>query len=230
VTLFVHGFLGSVDDWAPVLSIISGRAVSIPRAESIEAAADALVPDEPCVIVGYSLGGRLAMLAATRNPGAFTAVIAVSADPGRAGKGRAAMDAARADRIEQGDLRDFVDTWYEAELWSPLRLHPGFPAMLERRYQAPSEAAVLALRRYSTGLQPDLWDHLPENLTAVVGEKDPKYLALGHQMAARGVPLHVLRGAGHAIPVEAPEELASIVRHCTEAARGRRPTEPRVRA
>ncbi|MCS5617960.1 MAG: alpha/beta hydrolase-fold protein, partial [Pirellulales bacterium] len=108
MTIFVHGFLGSVDDWAPVLDEVPGRAVPIPRAASIEAAADALVPADPCVIVGYSLGGRLAMLAATRNPGAFTAVIAVSADPGRAGKDRTTLDAARADQIEQRGLRDFV--------------------------------------------------------------------------------------------------------------------------
>lgn len=230
MTIFVHGFLGSVDDWAPLLSIVSGRAVPIPMAESIEAAADALVPDEPCVIVGYSLGGRLAMLAAARNPGAFTGVIAVSADPGRAGDTRTALDAERADEVERVGLRGFVDAWYMAELWSPLRAHPGFPAMLERRYQSLSEAAVLALRTYSTGLQPDLWDRLPENLTAVVGEKDPKYLALGHRMAALGVPLHVLRGAGHAIPVEDPGALANIVRDFTEAARGHQRTEPRAHA
>jgi pimeloyl-ACP methyl ester carboxylesterase len=216
VTLFVHGFLGSTDDWDPVLDRVSGRAVPIPRAASLEEAADALVPAKPCLIVGYSLGGRLAMLAAARNPGAFTGVVAISADPGHAGDNRAALDAGRANRLEQGGLSAFLEAWYEAELWTPLRAHPSFPAMLRRRNRGAIDDALWALRKYSAGLQPDLWECLPQDLTVVVGGEDPKYLAIGQRMGARGIPLHILPAVGHAIPVEAPEALATIVRDCCE--------------
>jgi 2-succinyl-6-hydroxy-2,4-cyclohexadiene-1-carboxylate synthase len=212
VTLFVHGFLGSVDDWAATLTKVSGRAIPIPRSSSIEEAADALVPTTPCLIVGYSLGGRLAMLAAARNPGAFTGVIAVSADPGNAGADRTALDAQRADHIEESGLGAFVDGWYQAELWASLRSHRAFDPMVERRRSTSPEDAAWALRTYSAGLQPDLWDSLPKDLTVVVGEKDPKYLALGRRMAACGIPLHIVPGVGHAIPTEAPAVLAGIVR------------------
>lgn len=212
MTLFVHGFLGSPDDWGPVLAEVSGRAIPIPRAPSIEEAADALVPATPCLIVGYSLGGRLAMLAAARNPAAFTGVIAVSADPGNAGHDRTVLDAQRADHIERAGLEAFVEPWYQGALWANLRSHPSFPQMLERRLSASPEAAMWALRTYSSGLQPDLWDCLPQDLTVVVGQQDPKYLAIGRRMAARGCPLHIVPTAGHAIPTEAPGALAGIVR------------------
>jgi pimeloyl-ACP methyl ester carboxylesterase len=224
VTLFVHGFLGSLGDWAHTLTEVSGRAIPIPRVGSIEEAADALVPTTPCLIVGYSLGGRLAMLASARNPGAFTGVIAVSADPGNAGDERTALDAQRADHIEGSGLGVFVDAWYQSELWASLRSHRAFAPMVERRRSASPEDAIWALRTYSSGLQPDLWDSLPKDLTVVVGEEDPKYLAIGRQMAARGIPLHIVPTVGHAIPTEAPAVLAGIVRSVSlEASIGGQP-------
>jgi len=212
VILFVHGFLGSVDDWAPLIAKVGGRAVPIPQAPSIEEAADALVPELPCTVVGYSLGGRMAMLAASRNPGAFTQVITLSAHPGCADDSRLQLDRSRADRLEQLGLADFVDEWYRADLWEPLREHPGFAAMLQRRRVGSQANAVHALRTFSPGLQPDLWGNLPPRLTAIVGGRDPKYLAIGRRLERKGVPLHVLPKAGHALLIEAAEPLAEIIK------------------
>jgi pimeloyl-ACP methyl ester carboxylesterase len=56
---------------------------------------------------------------------------------------------------------------------------------------------------------PSLWERLgelPMPVSAVVGERDPKFRAIAERM---GFPVEVVPGAGHALPLEAPAAVAA---------------------
>lgn len=96
----LHGFLGAKEDWLPYMHAlasvgVSCSAVDLPGhggstsvAISVEAAADALASLivqrglSGCLLVGYSMGARLAMAVATRHPGLCGKLMLVSGTPG----------------------------------------------------------------------------------------------------------------------------------------------------
>ena len=152
----VHGFLGSPADWAEVLTRLSpGIACDcVPLVDlgcaSVDAAARALaarLERTPCdVLVGYSMGGRIAIeLAATRPELAprlvlLGASLGLEDDTERAR--RAAEDDARAEEILRDGLDAFVERWYRLPIFAPFTRHASFSATRLRRAQG--EAAFWA--------------------------------------------------------------------------------------
>ena len=200
--VFLHGFLGAADDWLPVMGALhaAGRrcvAIDLPGhggssgvdgsgeparvdAFSAEAVVEALAQlleqlcPVPCDLVGYSLGGRLALLLAVRHPhvAARCAVVSASAGlrdvPARAQ--RAAADDVLAKTLLRLGRRDFVEHWYGQSIWESLRRHPCFAAVRDRRQQGRKDqqdedraltALAAALSGLSVGRQPSAWDALP---------------------------------------------------------------------
>ena len=83
-----------------------------------------------------------------------------------------------------------------------------------RRNTAAGLAA--ALRGLGTGVMPSLWGRLTEltvPVTLVVGDRDAKFLAIAEQMASAlpAARLVVAEGAGHAVPLEAPDVVAAAI-------------------
>ncbi|GIM13679.1 hypothetical protein Vretimale_16741 [Volvox reticuliferus] len=144
----------------------------IPGAASCVAAAARLLGLEGAVVVGYSLGARVALQAAVDDAAAATSapsdggdevhnngaagycgralwsgVVLVSGTPGIKDPAQAAARAANDDRLAkslvQGGVEEFVRRWYEQPLWSSLRRHPAFGRLLARRL-TPSSATSSA--------------------------------------------------------------------------------------
>lgn len=199
--VFLHGFLGAAEDWLPVMaalqaagrrcmaidlpahadSAVSGFGVPHPpdaySAEAVVAAVAQLLKQlcpVPCDLVGYSLGGRLALLLAARYPHLVARCAVIGASPGlRKGPARA-QRAAADDALAAGLLRlgrrDFVEHWYSQPMWASLRGHPCFAAVRARRQRGREDEGVedravaalaAALSGLSVGRQPSLWDDLP---------------------------------------------------------------------
>jgi len=198
--VFLHGFLGAADDWLPVMAALQAagrRCVAIdlpahgdsgvsgtgqplpPDAYSAEAVVEALAQllkqlcPVPCDLVGYSLGGRLALQLATRHPHLVARCAVVGASPGlrdsTAAAQRAAADDALAATLLRLGRRGFVEHWYGQPMWASLRQHPRFPAVKARRQQGRSDeqeedaavaALAAALSGLSVGRQPSVWDDL----------------------------------------------------------------------
>src|SRR5919206_4942182 len=122
--LCLHGFMGSSADWQDVASAIGDRAFCIapdlpghggslglpPGAYTTEGTARAVIRtlDElearRPVIVGYSMGGRLALYLALRYPERCAGLFLESSSPGLQGAGerekRRAADQEKAKRLE----------------------------------------------------------------------------------------------------------------------------------
>lgn len=234
----LHGFLGAGADWAdlaarlPDVRVVApdlpghGAALDLPdgayafdgAARAVLAALDAHAIQKPALL-GYSMGGRLALALALGDPGRFTRLVLESASPGLpSGAARAerrALDAARADAL-RADFPAFLRAWYAMPLFATLP-DAARAALLEARGAGRPDALARALVGMGTGAMPDLSVRLPAlavPTVAVAGALDAKFAGAARAMAVASpnVRAVVVEGAGHNVHVEAPAAFAGAVR------------------
>lgn len=240
---FLHGFLGDHREWAPWLKAWTDRyhtvAVDLPGhgatpvnadpdAYTVSGAARAIkdwLADQHCGpahLVGYSLGGRVALELACRHPATCRRVVIESSSPGlldaRIAAGRRRHDEGWAHRFESEPLDQVLTAWYQQPLFASLHKSPGvYERMLaERRQNKPQEIARV-LRGMSVGAQAPLWDELPQvacDLLVLAGDQDAKYVEIATRMAALTprIQCAAISGAGHNAHREAPDDWAQCVR------------------
>lgn len=240
VVLFLHGFMGSSTDFDEAIAHLSNQfcclTVDLPGHGQTSVEGEATLYTMPqtaiaiinwldrlhishCFLVGYSMGGRLALYLALHFPHRFPKVALESASPGlKTETERAARlrhDRDLADQLE-ADFPSFLSYWYSQPLFRSLRHHPTFEQMQARRSQnCPSELAK-ALRYLSTGLQPSLWEwlpHHPQPLLLLVGEHDRKFCAINQAMEAccPTAQLQIIPDSGHVTHIEQAQAFTSSV-------------------
>ncbi len=239
--VLLHGFTGSGASWAAqaaafvsdfrVVTIdLLGHGHTTSPSDSTRYAIDSASRDLIAIgdsldldrfnLLGYSMGGRLALFTALTYPDRINRLILESASPGlrtAAERGaRIASDNALADRIERDGIAAFADYWSNLTLFASQasgvrqRLHD------QRLHNNPTGLAN-SLRGMGTGVQPPLWDRLGE-LTMptllIAGEQDAKFCAINREMQ-QIIPqakLEIVVGAGHTVHAEQPERHYEIVR------------------
>jgi 2-succinyl-6-hydroxy-2,4-cyclohexadiene-1-carboxylate synthase len=241
--LLLHGFTGSTRSWgahvpvfARVRRVIAvdlighGRSdapaawqrYSMERCvEDVFALLDALSVDR-FDLLGYSMGGRVALQLAVAAPDRIGRLIVESGSPGLATAAeraaRIAADEELALLIERDGLAAFVDLWERLPLFAS---QTSLPAEVQERVRAQrleSDPRGLAnsLRGMGTGRQSSLWDRLPGlHIPALLlaGALDAKYCDLAQQMVAQ-LPLAramVILGAGHTTHLERPDVFQAMV-------------------
>ncbi|MBN1927945.1 MAG: 2-succinyl-6-hydroxy-2,4-cyclohexadiene-1-carboxylate synthase [Chlorobiaceae bacterium] len=239
--VFLHGFLGSGSDWLPFARKLDGRFCSI--LVDLPGHGEAAIPADgdaelffvqtvealayeirrlsagPCVLVGYSMGGRIGLALALRYPQLFSKAVIVSSSPGlRTEEERAARrksDEGIARKIER-NFEGFIEFWYDQPLFATLKSHALFHEVEAQRKQGSRQNLACALRLLGTGNQPSFWEELPEcrvPMLLCVGEKDAKYVQIGKQMAelCPQSSLELFEQCGHTLHIEEPERfLASV--------------------
>lgn len=239
--VFVHGFMGRGADWEGVADALCadyccllvdlpghGRSLGMPDdAYTLDGTA-ALLREvasthggRPCALVGYSMGGRVALYTALQDPAPWNGLVLVSATPGlrteaeRAERRR--VDAERAARM-RADFDAFLDDWYRMPLFASLHARDGLVASLTagRREGDPAELAR-ALDGLGTGRQPDLWERLPGldvSTLALAGALDAAYADRVRAMADAAPRLRadVVPDAGHVLHAERPDALVDRLR------------------
>ena len=168
-------------------------------------------------LLGYSLGGRLALHALLENPHPWQSAVIIAAHPGLETaaeiEARRALDAVWAAKALAGNWQEFLAAWHA----QPILGH-SMPrdAQAEGRLVTRRREIARSFVDWSLGNQQALWDRLPEitiPVLWVVGENDPKFRALA-QRAVAAIPqatLAVAPGAGHRVPWEAEEWLVEQV-------------------
>jgi 2-succinyl-6-hydroxy-2,4-cyclohexadiene-1-carboxylate synthase len=173
-------------------------------------------------VLGYSMGGRVALHLAAAHPERVAMLILESASPGLATQAerdaRVAADTALAASIERDGISAFVDRWEALPLWaSQARLPDEVRAGL-RAQRLNNRAVGLAnsLRGLGTGAQAPLHDRLadlPMPALVIAGRLDAKFAAIARAMAA-ALPqgrLALVPEAGHAVHLEQPAPFDRLV-------------------
>lgn len=164
-----------------------------------------------CHLIGYSLGGRLALQLKERYPDQFSETILLSAHPGLAESARAArllQDEIWTCRLETLPFVKFLELWYAEPLFDSLRAkQETFQAMLARRKQQDPKRWAHILKNFSPAKMP-LTPHATASALFLYGEQDTKYKSLYSDLQLRR---EQVAHCGHALPLEAPQESAAAI-------------------
>ncbi len=248
--IFLHGFLGCAEDWRPVMSELANEfrciAIDLPGYGSSRGSAPVRASDERpdgratlnftgsfhellsqlhvsrCGLIGYSLGGRLALHFALRHPKLVEFLVLESASPGIDDShdriARREADEKWAAMLEREGLAEFLDAWYAQDLFASLRAKPDLLAQIKaRRLSGDSHLLANNLRDFSPGFILSLWPRLAEwraPLLFIAGELDKKYCDIGSRVARlcpRG-SLRIVRDSGHAVHEENRADFLAALR------------------
>jgi 2-succinyl-6-hydroxy-2,4-cyclohexadiene-1-carboxylate synthase len=242
--VLLHGFTGSTASWQnllPYLDLAGWRIIALdmlghgrsdapadPQRYSIEHCQQDIIaalrelgikPGE-AILLGYSMGGRIALYSAFS--GFFRAIILESASPGLASSTERAQrrdsDNALAERIERDGLPAFVAYWEQLPLFASQSALPreARANLHEQRLRNRPIGLANSLRGLGTGMQPALHDRLQElhiPVLLIAGALDTKYCAIARHMAATlpDAALHIVSNAGHTVHLEQPTTFAAQV-------------------
>jgi 2-succinyl-6-hydroxy-2,4-cyclohexadiene-1-carboxylate synthase len=239
--LFLHGFTGSGADWALFVPYFAQyyRVITIDMLghgetdsptdvmryalKHVRRDLTTLLEDfiqEPAHLVGYSMGGRLALYLAINHQQLFRSLTLESASPGIADEEdrivRKESDEDLADRIEQLGIAAFVDEWESMPLFETQASLALDVRRRQREARLNNNPIGLAnsLRGYGTGVQPSLWAELPTlrlPTLLLAGERDAKFSAIARDMHALipGSTLRLVPRAGHNTHLENPRGFAT---------------------
>ncbi len=190
-------------------------------AAALDAITDAQGSD-PGPVVGYSMGGRLALAYAMARPERVTRLVLESASPGLATeeerRARRDADEVLARRLEEEGIEPFVRRWEALPLFESQRALPAevCAAQRSRRLANDPWSLAAALRGLGTGALPSYWDALGElriPTLLLVGALDTKFVGIARAMADAlpDADLVVVPRAGHAVHLERPDAWLSAV-------------------
>lgn len=230
VTL-VHGFAQNSDCLGPLAdALASARPTTLVDAPGhgssashstadLERGAVLLSATMPTgALVGYSMGGRLALRTAIDHPGKVSALVLIGATPGIADDderaARRLSDHQLADRLESIGLERFLDEWLGMPMFTEL---PAWARFDQQRRRNRAVALADSLRHAGTGSMTPLWERLESlqvPVLCITGSRDVTYSAIARRMVARIGQDAVHRevpGAGHAAHLEAPQATTDLV-------------------
>jgi 2-succinyl-6-hydroxy-2,4-cyclohexadiene-1-carboxylate synthase len=172
-------------------------------------------------LVGYSMGGRLALHVAAHRPERVASLLTVGAHAGLdedAREGRRRGDDRLAERIEKEGIEAFVNYWGALPLFAGLeRRGPSYVAQVrEERLENHAAGLACSLRSMGAGVMEPVWGELARATfpcTFVAGQLDHGYVASARRLAA-AVPdgrLEIVPRAGHAVHQKRPDAFVRVL-------------------
>lgn len=238
--LLLHGFAGAPAAWAAVIEHLPRESlVAVPelpgharRSDDVPADFDAVLArleealaalhPGPWRLAGYSLGARVALGLLVHSPGRFLIAALVGVNPGLRSENerreRAVWERGWARVLRDEGMDEFLNKWEAQPLFATQRDLPEAQRAALRAVRRSHDPEGLARALEVSGLaaMPNYWPVLggikvPVRL--VVGEHDAKFRLLAEDAVRRfsNARLHIVPGAGHNVPLEAPEAMASLL-------------------
>lgn len=222
--MFVPGFMQRGEAWAPVARRVAERYPTMCldfESHTLEERLAELraVAPRGAVVVGYSMGGRLALQAAVREPERYGALVLVGATAGIEGEqergARFQADLRLASRLESQSIEHTVAEWEQQPVFEgqpPELVAAQRPGRLSHR---PADLASL-LRTAGQGAVEPVWDRIPSlpmPVLAIAGERDTRYMDLAARIAelAPWGRAAIVPGGGHAAHLERPARVAALI-------------------
>jgi 2-succinyl-6-hydroxy-2,4-cyclohexadiene-1-carboxylate synthase len=254
--LLLHGFTRDHREWEPLLPCFDsyrtirvdlighGKSDSpsdVTRYSMADAVDDLMallhhLDIERTALLGYSLGGRVALHLAAEAPELLWALVIESASPGIEDLGardaRAAGDEQLALSIERDGVEAFVERWQSQSLFASQSRLAADVLEWQKRQRLDNSARGLAnsLRGMGAGAQ----EYLLPRMAAIdvpalfiAGDLDEHYAKLAARMASEvpAADCRIIEGAGHTTHLEQPEAFAAAAGEFLARHRPRTPEE-----
>jgi 2-succinyl-6-hydroxy-2,4-cyclohexadiene-1-carboxylate synthase len=226
---FLHGFTQTAHSWDPVVEQLTsylgctlldapGHGNTPDGRRTLSQCGDDIARSMPTgILVGYSMGARMALHAAIQHPEKVTHLVLVSGTAGIANDAerqqRVVSDTELAARIEAIGVPTFIDEWLALPMFNGLT-----PDKSQREERLRNTAIGLAdsLRFAGTGTQHPLWDTLPSlrmPVLIIAGEKDEKFVQLAQHMheLIESSTLALVPESGHSVHLEATTTFVEIL-------------------
>ncbi|WP_422474503.1 2-succinyl-6-hydroxy-2,4-cyclohexadiene-1-carboxylate synthase [Endozoicomonas sp. ALB032] len=252
--VLLHGFLGDSGDWEEFarhletdLYLIAvdlpghgkSRDVKVSQDNAFEAFSDLLrgtlyqLGLEHYSVLGYSLGGRLAMSHLAQAGEAIDRLLLESSHPGLEDdaerQARWKNDQDWAEQFRNDPLNEVLQRWYHQPVFADLNSRERERLMQHRcsshqieglspdKVGANGASLAWALEAFSLSRQPDFCGVLNRSSQAshyFCGERDLKFQNIAHRLLEMGCvhSVHEIKAAGHNIHREQPEAMAAIIR------------------
>ena len=216
--------MGAPSDWDLLRDGLRDYELVTPLIQPAEnwdagvAALEAEIPKDS-VLVGYSMGARLALALAVAKPRRYRGLIFCSGNPGiedeQQRQQRYASDCRMADRVDKDDRAEFLEYWYTSAVFRTLT-----PAIREQEIQRKltrgGDSWSSILRCYSVAEQPNYWPRLtklPITCMAIAGEQDKKYVRFVTRMGSLpNIEARIVPDCGHIVHHEQPRVFLDLVR------------------
>ena len=228
----IHGNFQTPSVWKPVAENLKARNVNLDVisvnlenysfdgfdrwVDDFCNSVETLAGREKSFLLGYSLGGRLALHACLSRPDLWETAIVVGADPGLESEEDKKLQLDRdrnwSERLKREPLEKLVDEWDAQSVFcgignqAPRNLGEMDPDRLSQQFEF-----------FSKGLQQNLAPKLAElkrpPVLFVSGEKDHKYQGIGEKLAksSSAINAQVIADAGHRVPWENPESFVQVL-------------------
>lgn len=232
--VFLHGFTQTHHHWHTAAHLLAERVDPAATLAFVDLPGHGLAADDvdgsidevgrrliglagTGTYVGYSMGGRIALVAATTGDARIERLVLIGATPGIADaserEDRHRLDDARAQRLEQIGVDAFVDEWLAMPMFARL---PDDEDGRAHRCRNTTTGLAHSLRAYGTGAQTPLWDalasiHIP--VLVLAGELDTKFAAIGARLVEQlpRATFAPVPDAGHAAHTERPAATATLI-------------------
>jgi 2-succinyl-6-hydroxy-2,4-cyclohexadiene-1-carboxylate synthase len=227
---FVHGFTQTGVSWMPLIHTLTtelsctlidapGHGTSPNGVRTLVECGNDIGETMPTgILVGYSMGARIALHTAIQHPEKVTQLVLISGTAGISDaterQTRKDNDIELAQRIEDIGVESFIDEWLALPMFKGLSSQNS-----QRRERLTNSATGLAdsLRNAGTGTQEPLWDQLSQiqiPVLLVTGALDHKFSLLAQQMHEKiSDSTHiVIDDAGHTVHLEQAEQCEKHIR------------------
>lgn len=222
--VFLCGLLSDARIWAPIAERVPGQIFAFPGFDSLADMAESVLAsiDGPLVLIGHSMGGRVALEAVRQAPARIEGLVLANTGVHPPADGEAAGRQRLIDIARKQGMAALADAWLPPMLGAdPARvdgLMPRLRAMVEA-YPLEAYLGQIAALLSRADAGPVLAAyHGPTLLLSAEADRwsPPAQHAAMHALAPHAM-LHILPAAGHMLPVEAPEATASTIIAWAEA-------------
>ena len=225
---FLHGFTQTKESWLPVVESLTvdieatlidapGHGESPAEGRTLPLSADDVAECMPTgVLVGYSMGARIALHTALQHPDKVHGLVLISGTPGLRSESERAerrrSDDALADHIQEIGVSQFIAEWLSNPMFQGLLAQY---ADIPNRNTNTEQGLANSLRYAGTGAQTPLWDQL-KNLQMpvliITGERDKKFTDIGREMKTEipNCEYREMSGVGHTCHLEDISQFVQI--------------------